>query len=237
MLIDHAGTIATKIKTYQNLKNAAEEADQFATRASQFGNVSLLMERLRETLSALAEAGVPVDFQPSDGLGYAAKARMLREAIKADPAKLNDPPFDIKHEFSDRLNGIASAGEKAASAAWKAYVDERADFGSDDVLSALGQVPQFEASVAKIQKIRSDVAAFGAGLPGDPEDAITKLDALVQQHEAAWSSLAASDIPISVVSFIRAAANSDALLSAFTSEVQSWLKSRDLLDAFRIKLR
>lgn len=237
MLLDRAATLATKINTYQKLKNAAEEADKFATRATQFGSVSLLMTRLRETLSALTVAGVPVDFEPSDGLGYAGKARVLREAIKADPAKLNDPPFDIKHAFSDRLNGIASAGDKAAGAAWKAYVDKRAAFGADDVLSALAQVPQFRVSVAKIRQIRSDVAAFGACLPADPKESIAKLDALVSQHEAAWTSLAAADIPSSVVAFIRAAANSDALLSTFTPEVQAWLESRNLLGAFRIKLR
>jgi hypothetical protein len=237
MLLERAATLATKINTYQKLKNTAEEADQFATRATQFGNAAVLMTRLRETLDALADAGVQVDFEPSDGVGYADKARVLREAIKADPAKLNDPPFDIKHAFTDRLNGIASAGDKAASSAWKAYVDQRAAFGADDVLSALAQVPQFRASVVKIRQIRSEVAAFGASLPADPKEAIGRLDALVNQHEAAWTALAASDIPSSVVSFIRAAANSDALLSAYTSEVKTWLEGRSLLGAFRIKLR
>lgn len=237
MLLDRAASLATKINTFQKLKNTAEEAEHFATRATQFANVSLLVSRLRETLGALADAGVPVDFEPSDGAGYADKARLLREAIKADPAKLNDPPFDIKHAFADRLYGIASAGHKAASAAWKAYVDKRAAFGADDVLSALAQVPQFRTSVNKIRQIRSDVTAFGAGLPADTDDAIARLDALVTQHEAAWNALAASDIPSSVVAFIRAAANNDALLSAYTPEVQTWLESRNLLAAFRIKLR
>ena len=237
MLLDRAATLATKINTYQKLKNTAEEADQFATRASQFGGVSLLIARLRETLVALDDAGVPVDFQPSDGVGYADKARVLREAIKADPAKLNDPPFDIKHAFTDRLNGIVTAGHKAAGAAWKAYVDRRAAFGAEHVLSALAQVPQFRVSVTKIRQIRSDVAALGAGLPSDPKEAIPRLDALVSQHEAAWASLDASDIPSSVIAFIRAAANNDALLSSFTPEVQAYLTSRNLLGAFRIKLR
>lgn len=237
MLLERAATLATKINNYQKLKKTAEEADQFATRATQIGNISLVITRLRETLSCLTEAGVQVEFEPSDGRGYAEKARVLREAVNADPAKLNDPPFDIKYDFADRLNGIASAGEKAASAAWKAYVEKRATFGADDVLSALAQVPQFKVNVARIRQIRSDVAAFGAALPTDPKKAIARLDALVSQHEAAWTSLAASDIPVSVVAFIRAAANSDALLSNFTPEVQVWLESRNLLGAFRIKLR
>jgi hypothetical protein len=237
MLLDRAATLATKINTYQKLKNTAEEADHFATRAAQFGRLALLMTKLRETLNSLAEAGVPVDFKPSDGVGFADKARVLRKAIKADPTKLNDPPFDIKHAFTDRLNGITNAGHQAANAAWKAYVDKRADFGADDVLSALAQVPQFRASVARIRQIRSDVAAFGTSLPADPKEAIGKLDTLFSQHEAAWTSLAASDIPSSIIAFIRAAANSDALLSAYTPEVKTWLESRDLLSAFRIRLR
>ena len=237
MLLDRAAKLATKIRTYQKLKNNAAEAEQFGTRARQFESASQLMAGLRETLGALADAGVAVDFEPSDGLGYADKARTLREAIKENPAKVNDPPFDIKHAFTDRLNGIASAGHKAASAAWKAYVDTRAAFGADDVLSALGQVPQFRVSVAKIRQIRGEVAGFGANLPTDPKAAIANLDSLLTQHEAAWNTLAASDIPSSVVAFIRAAANSDALLSAYTPEVQTWLESRNLLGAFRIKLR
>lgn len=237
MLLDRAATLATKINTYQKLKNSAAEAEQFGTRAKQFESASHLMAGLRETLSALADAGVEVDFEPSDGLGYADKARILRDAIKEDPAKVNDPPFDIKHAFTDRLIGIASAGHKAASAAWKAYVDKRATFGADDVLSALGQVPQFRVSVTKIRHIRSEVATLGSSLPTDPKAAIARLDSFLSQHEAAWNTLEASDIPLSVVAFIRAAANSEALLTAYTSEVQTWLESRNLLGAFRIKLR
>lgn len=237
MLLDRAATLATKINTYQKLKNSAAEAEQFGTRARQFADASLLMARLRKTLSTLAEIGVQVAFQPSDALGYAEKARTLREAINADPENIHDPPINIKHDFTDRLNGIASAGQKAANAAWKTYVEQRAAFGADDVLSALGQVPQFRASVARIRQIRSDVATFGASLPADPKAAIASLDTLVSQHNAEWSTLAASDIPSSVIAFIRAAANNDALLTAYTSEVQTWLESRNLLGAFRVKLR
>lgn len=237
MLLDRAATLATKINTYQKLKNSASEAEQFGTRAKQFKTASLMMAGLRQTLTTLADAGVSVDFEPSDSLGYADKARTLREAIREDPTKVDNPPFDIKHAFTDRLNGVASAGQKAATKAWKAYVDKRAVFGADDVLSALGQVPQFRVSVAKIRQIRSEVTGLGAGLPTDPKDAIATLDRLLSQHEAAWSTLAASDIPTSVVAFIRAAANSEALLISYTSEVQTWLESRNLLGAFRIKLR
>jgi hypothetical protein len=237
MLLDRATTLATKINIYEKVKNSVAEAERFGTRAKQFETASELMSNLRETLTTFAEAGVKVDFEPNDGLGYADKARTLRELIKENPAKINDPPFDIKHAFTDRLNHMATAGYKAASTAWKAYVDERAVFGADEVLSALGQVPQFRVTVAKIRQIRSEVASLGESLPANPKAAIFSLDQLVKQHEVAWNTIAASDIPPSVVAFIRAAANSEAPLSTYTSEVQTWLEGRNLLGAFRIKLR
>jgi hypothetical protein len=49
--------------------------------------------------------------------------------------------------------------------------------------------------------------------------------------------LSAEDIPSSIVSFIRAAAAEGAPLATYTDQVQAWLESRNLLNAFRIRLR
>ena len=56
MLLDRADTLATKINTYQKLKNSAAEAEQFGTRAKQFESASQLMAGLRETLSGGLDA-------------------------------------------------------------------------------------------------------------------------------------------------------------------------------------
>lgn len=237
MLLERAGALASKISSYHKLKNTADEAEQFLTRASQFATLSEKVARARATLAKLAEAGVEIGFAAVDGSGYAAKARILREAVHVNPAAINDPPFDLKHEFADRVSAIAVAAEKASVVAWQSYVEKRADFGDDDVLNTLAKIPQFRLSISRISQIRIDVARFGAMLPDDPKGAISKLDALIDEHETAWKALAADDIPPSVVAFIRAAASSEALLSAFTQDVRTWLESRNLLNAFRIKLR
>ena len=66
---------------------------------------------------------------------------------------------------------------------------------------------------------------------------VAQLDALVADHNAAWVELSAEDIPSSIVSFIRAAAAEGAPLATYTDQVQAWLESRNLLNAFRIRLR
>lgn len=237
MLLDRASALTEKINAYQKLKSTGDEVKQVTTRARQFEEVSRLINGLRNTLKILSDADVRVEFKMNNSVSFAEKAHLLREEIKTDFAKLNDPPFDIRYEFNDRLKEMAIAGENAAREAWSGYVEGRAQFGEDDVLSALSQVPQFRESVLKIQKIRGEIAALGQILPPDPKRSIKILDNLVDEHENAWNMLDAADIPKSVLMFIRAAANGAAKLTTFTPDVQSWLERRDLLDAFRIKLR
>ncbi|AMS39346.1 hypothetical protein [Aminobacter aminovorans] len=114
---------------------------------------------------------------------------------------------------------------------------KRADFGPNEVLSALAEVPQFRPSANKIRQCRSDIGALGNSLPADPKATVARLDALVAEHDTAWATLSADNIPPSVVSFIRAAANEGAALTTCTDEVRAWLESRNLLNAFRIRLR
>jgi len=237
MLLERATGLAARITQYHKLKGAADEAAQFETRANQLGVISERIARTRAALCKLTDAGVAISFAPSDGVGYAAKAKALRTAIQDNPAAINDPPFDLKNEFIDRLAAIAGGAEKAMNEAWRAYVAKRADFGSNDVLSALAEVSQFRPSVTKIRQCRSNISALGNSLPSDPQTTVARLDALIADHDAAWVELSAEDIPSSIVSFIRAAANEGAPLATYTDEVRAWFESRNLLNAFRIRLR
>lgn len=121
--------------------------------------------------------------------------------------------------------------------AWKRYVDERGDLHSDDVLDALAALPQFRPSVMKIRQCRANIAALGASIPSDPSTAVVSLSALVDEHCTAWAELRADGIPDAVITFLRACAAEGAPLSGLTDEVRSWLESRNLLSAFRIKIR
>ena len=53
----------------------ADEAEQFQTRANQFGNVSERLTATHDALRRFTEAGVEVAFVPAMQRGYAAKAQ------------------------------------------------------------------------------------------------------------------------------------------------------------------
>lgn len=237
MLLDRAAGLANKINQYQTLKTASDEALQFQSRANQLKNASEKLSSARTALKNMRAAGIEVNFVPSDGSTLAERAKDLRTAMSGKPSAINETPFNLKHEFLDRLAGIASAAERMISASWKSYVRKRAEFGSSDILDALAAIPQFRPSVNRIRQCRAAVEALGERVPDDPMATVSRLDALVAEHERSWSELTAKDIPASVVKFIRDAANDGATLTSYSDEVKRWLDERNLIASFRIRLK
>ena len=236
MLLDRANGLRTAITEFEKIRSEADKAEQFQTRAELFRRAAIRISHAFNALRNFADVGIATDFVLNDAADYAAKAKTLRTSISDDPTKIENPPFDLKHEFTDRLKGIADAAESAMARSWKAHVKKCVSFESSDMLDALVEVPQFRTDVIKIRQCRTDIIALGNELPSNPLSAVVRLNSLVAHHEAAWRDLSAEDIPGSVLKFIRASAIEGARLSTYTDEVRSWLESRNLLDAFRIRL-
>lgn len=237
MLLDRAAGLTDKISQYQLLKTAGDEALQFQSRANQLKSASEKLSSVRTALKKMRDAGIEVDFVPSDGLKLAERAKELRTAMSENPAAINEPSLNLKYDFLDRLAGIASAADRMISTSWKSYVSKRAEFGSSDILDALAAIPQFRPSVNRIRQCRAAVEALGETVPDDPKAIVSKLDALVAEHEKSWSELSAKDIPAVVVKFIREAANDGASLASYSDEVRQWLVVQNLVESFRIRLK
>lgn len=237
MLLERATGLAAKIDRYQKLKAAAHESEKFRTRAAQFGKAADKVRRTSAALRRYEEAGVDVPFLPKDAEGLAAKAQVLRDALSASPAALTDPPFDLKYEFVDRLHGLADGADKSMAEAWRRYVGRHGALGQEDVLDTLSVLPQFRTGITRIRRCRAEVAALGNAPLSDPKAAVARLVDLMAEHRTAWAELTADDIPREVLAFIRACAGDGAPVSALTDEVRSWLGSRNLIGAFRIKIR
>jgi hypothetical protein len=236
MLLDQAKDISAKIGDYTRLKINAGAAKEFETRASQFASAADKLQRACQSIKRLREAGVTVDFVLKDGAALADKAAKLRSALKEDPAKLNDPPFNLKYDFIDRLNGICDAAGEVVRAAWRAHLEAHSETASSDVLTAFGAVPQYRLVVARIMNVKSQIGMLSSSLPQDPAAALSQLDKLMDSYRTTWGEMSADGIPPAVIGFLRAAAGSGAALNQLTDEVRSWLEGRNLLHVFRIKI-
>ena len=237
MLIDRAKKLNYRIEEFVKVKNAAQDALPFETRAQQFSDTAKKIRHLQTALAALKEIGVAIRFWPSNGTDLAEKASQLKIRLAEDPAAIHDPPFDLKHAFVDRLNAIANSGLESATSAWGDFVLKRAYLESEETLNVLAALPQLKAGVDRIRDDRSELVRLSEALPDDPKASLDRINDLVDELQASWSKLDASDIPQDAIEFIRLSASQGAPLSALKRSVIDWLTERGLADSFRIRLR
>ncbi|TBO29286.1 hypothetical protein EYS42_12815 [Aquabacterium lacunae] len=236
MLLERATGLATKISRYQTLKSAAKEAEIVRTRADQLGQVSALLAHARDALSRFTAAGVIVEFAPAQADDLLEKARRLRVIASEAPAALADPPFNFAHEFTNRLRGIATGADTAIQERWSHFIAENSPGGSDEVLDALGKLPQLRDGVTQIRQCRQKIKLLAATPPADPVQAVAQLRALVAEHQTAWSTLTTDNLPRAVILFLRACAGEGAPVTSLTEEVRDWLEARNLLGSLRIRI-
>lgn len=237
MLIERAKELNSQIEQYLKVTKAARDAMPFDTRARQFSEAATRIRGLRTALTALNDIGIATTFSPSNGTALAERASKLRTLLEEDPTAIHDPPFDLKHEFVDRLNAIASSGRKSATEAWGDYIRERANLESEETLKVLAALPQLKAGVNRIRRNRDELIRLSETLPDDAKTALDRVNVLVEELQSAWSTLDASDIPQDVIAFIRLSAAQGAPLSTLKPSVIAWLTERGLMDSFRVRLR
>lgn len=236
MLLDQAKGLATRIGDYSRLKSNASAAKEFETRATLFGTAADTLEATTASLARLKAAAIIPDFIATDAAGLASKASTLRDLLKEDPSKLNDPPFNLKYEFVDRVTGLCSGANKAGLAAWQAHIAKNSEMASPEMLTALGAIPQYKPVVLRIGALKGQVAILAQSVPADIAAGLAQLKTIMDSYTSAWGEMIGDGIPKDVIAFLRAAAAHGAALDQLTDEVQTWLKARGLLSLFRIKI-
>lgn len=236
MSLNQAKDLVGKISDFNRLKSSAGATKDFETRAKSFSEAAAVLKSSKSVLDRLRASNIAPDFEPNDVAVLSSKARNLRDLIKADPANLNDPPFNLKYEFVDRINGLTSGASRAALLAWQRWVDKSSEMASGEVLSALGAVSQYKPVIARIEGLKRRVEGLRLSVPADVPVAIAELNAIMDLYGKAWNEMTGDGIPSSVVAFLRAAAGGGAPLEYLTDEIGSWLETRGLLTLFRIKI-
>ena len=236
MLLDQAKELATRIGDYSRLKSSAGAAKDFETRAASFSAAAVSLGIAKASLETMHAAGIVPSFTVTDADGLALKAITLRDLLKTDPATLNDPPFNLKYDFIDKINSLCSGAGKAMLVAWQARVAQNSEIASAEILTALSGVPQYKPVVARIGVLKGQVTMLANSVPADIPAGLAQLKTIMDAYAATWGEMTADGIPNSVIAFLRAAAAHGASLDQLTDEVRDWLDARRLLSLFRIKI-
>lgn len=237
MLLEEAKALSSRITQYQKLREQAQHAQTFETRASQLQKLASGLEKAVLGIKSLKAAGVPVAFTLARTDQTRARTEQLLQGFALDPAFVDNPGFDLRFEYATPLGGLAESAKKSALKAWQEHIAGRRERVSSEILNALRAVPDYRPIVAKVQRCQEQIEILASSLPEDVTNANQRLSELASEQREAWRQLTGGELPESVVLFLRASMGEGAELRLLTSDVIDWLKSRGLDSAFRIKPR
>lgn len=237
MLLDQANALIEQITRYHTLKEQAQNAQVFETRAGQFSKSASDLRVAVAVMKALNNASIPVDFKLSIKDQTKARTQKLQEGFTNNPAFVDNPGFDLRFEYVTPLGGLARSINEAALKAWQRHIAERREQVSIEILSTLRAVPAYRPIIATVQLCQEQIERLSRSLPSDVSNALHELASLIEKQREAWLKLTGGDLPKSVIIFLRASMGEGAELRQLTPEVIDWLEIRNLESAFRIKPR
>jgi hypothetical protein len=123
--------------------------------------------------------------------------------------------------------------ESELSQVWQTYKEEKLPPVNKELLDLLEKISTFRPTVQRVKGIVARLEAIK--FPGS-EHQFNQVEELISELSNAWNSLQSSEVPESVLKFLRATSTGGSSLESLSSEVEEWLKSRGIIHLFQIRL-
>jgi hypothetical protein len=237
-LLSRADGLVTRIATLETTKTLVNEAEGFRTRAEQLQAASRELRRVRSQQSALRANGIDPERDGTSSPPLAARAQEVLGAFGADSRKILtvQPPLD--HSFIRPVKSLCEKVDRACTNAWQTSANVILGPLPDDLLNVLERIADLAPAVRRIRALQQEGQGIVEGNPGSSAEAvgaaIARLRAIAADKSEKWAQLSGGGIPEEVVRFLRRAAIREARLSEVTPAIVEWLKTRGLLNAFRV---
>ncbi|GAB5550233.1 MAG: hypothetical protein SangKO_099930 [Sandaracinaceae bacterium] len=184
-----------------------------------------------QTLATLRANDVPVAGAPDPSKVAEARALVgkLRDASEDVDLVTDRPSQDHATDLANRVAIYAKRQAERNASAWSVYLTPpRVPERNDELLEVVGtgeQIQVIKGFFSQLDALRSQPPTDQAGWD--------RAATLVQRLRDGLDALESSDMPPTVLAFVKAAAAGGAPLSAYTDEVAGWLSGTQK-DRFRV---
>jgi hypothetical protein len=234
VIVDDCTSLAIKVQDYKRLRENSEQVARFekigtvlATAVSRLGPLTTTFQILRDRNIATFDVGNEaielLSTLTRARTAFKERADSLIETRVFDPAKLRNGVDRLAEQLKERL-----------TAEWLRYTDKRIPATNSDILDVL--VAAFPKEVKLLRQQAERLEQFRQLLP-ESQAAIDEFETNVNSLQQAWAQVGGGDVPVSVTSFLKAAASqAGASLDLYTEEVRRWLSDHDIVASFSIKV-
>jgi hypothetical protein len=233
-LASRAQELTAALAGFASLKSVAQSLEALQKRQQMLRREQ---DRLRPAVALLTAArarDVNVQFVTDGDL-----AKVLDVLSTLATAFSANPKIVVGDEFGATLQAVkkvVASVEAHARAVWTAQAAPVRDEVRGELLEALGRIPAWKGVVVRIQGLQAEIARL-AGLPLVSVEQFDQFFRLAEERDSVWQGLRGDGgIPASVVEFLRACTREGVPLDALSPEVTAWLRERNILQHFRVRL-
>lgn len=238
-LLERVEQLMGRIHALKSLKERAERAEDFESRAQTLSEISQGFETLRASAQVLIEAGIELSqIDQGECSTLKAKAEQLRDSYEIDRASIlfPFPDQDFRQVFVGPCNTFKKNAEQRLKALWSNWLVARMLVIDQEVLNVLGGVDALSTNVVNIQKLLISINERAASLPSST-DKVREAEASCTEVNQVWQELAGDGIAPEVLQFLRAAgSDTGASYDLFQPSILDWIDTHNLRHVLRIRL-
>lgn len=233
-LLQRARQLVDELEQLEKSRRLVQNVQGFNTRATDLGQAFQAFSDLAKLVTTYRSRNIP--FTLSIDLAS------LRQALEAvaiayedDPNTLLKPDNTLTRTFWSSLKNSPNQIRQELEISWKKYAQTILPHLDNELLDIFEKLPSTRAQVRTIRQLQQQAQQLAGSLPSSEND-IQNLVNLANRIRESWQNLETTEIPPSVMVFLKAACGAGASLDLFTDEVRQWLSEHRLIQAFSISL-
>jgi hypothetical protein len=236
MLIARLDRVTQEIAQLRELRQQANNAQAFGTRAKQWNDLSVPLDSLATIAQEFQRRGITIPLDRSQLAMFAKEVRAVATAYHEDPQSILTAP-EHRFTFWEPLRTLPDRARTALLQAWSEYINATLPIQQQpELLQTLGQLPGFRVRVEQISQLYRETERLRGRLP-QSADEIDRIATIASELKTTWAQLPAEGIPADVRDFLTTAVEGNARLAQLTGPVMEWLQINNLADSVRISLK
>ena len=232
-LLQRANQLAESLEQLEAKKQLAQEVQTFSSRVDALEQAVQNFNDLVRLVKIFRNYTIPysvnvnlVDLHQS--------LQTIYSCYQSDPSTIK-PNAESSKKFWKPLKDYPPQIRQSLELAWQNYTRKILPNLDKELLDIFEKLPSTQAQVKTIRQLQQQAYSLSISLPSSEQD-IDKIKQLVASIQIAWQGLETTEIPASVLGFLKAACSGGAALHLFTEDVRQWLVDHQLNHAFSISL-
>lgn len=233
-LLQRANKLADELEKLETLKELAQDVTLFGTRATELEQGVQIFSDLARRVKIFRNRNIHCPLN----IDLANLCQSLDKIVtnyQSNPKTIKPNPESLR-TFWKPLKDYPGQLRQDLQTAWQNYTRRILPIIDKELLEIFEHLPSTKSQVSTIRQLQQQAYTLSLSLPTSEHD-IDELERMVASIKTQWQGLQTTDIPASVLTFLKEVRSGGASLQLFTDEVRQWLVDQQLTHAFCIFLR